>query len=136
MLDTDVISFAVRDPSGSAARQIERHRESVITSVLVESELRFGIARQRASPTGRKFGEVGSRIERLLSRLDIRPYDSAASEHYGQIRAELELAGTPIGALDTLIAAHARSLKATMVTNNGDHFRLVAGLQTANWVRA
>jgi tRNA(fMet)-specific endonuclease VapC len=68
--------------------------------------------------------------------LAILPFDNAAAEAYGALRAELERQGKPIGPLDTLIAAHALSLGVTLVTNNEREFRRVAGLRVANWLAA
>jgi tRNA(fMet)-specific endonuclease VapC len=53
--------------------------------------------------------------------------------HYGEIRSDLEKRGTPIGSLDTMIAAHARALGAVLVTNNVREFSRVEGLQVENW---
>jgi tRNA(fMet)-specific endonuclease VapC len=61
-------------------------------------------------------------------------WDEAAAEHYGLIRSFLEKQGRPIGAMDMMIAAHARSLKATLVSNNAKHFEKIPGLLIANWV--
>ncbi len=60
--------------------------------------------------------------------------DEAAAEHYGALRAALEKVGTPLGAMDMMIAAHARSLGATLVSNDVRHFDRVEGLLVANWV--
>lgn len=66
--------------------------------------------------------------------LEILPYDDHAAREYGNIRSFLEKQGTPIGSLDTLIAAHALALDCTLVTNNHTEFTRVPGLRTANWV--
>jgi tRNA(fMet)-specific endonuclease VapC len=65
---------------------------------------------------------------------DILPFDYNATIEYGIIRADLEKQGTPIGPLDTLIAAHAKSLNYTLVTNNVKEFSRVGGLKLENWV--
>ena len=62
-------------------------------------------------------------------------YDGSAAQAYGRVRALLEKGGTPIGPLDTLIAAHALSLNCTLVTNNEREFARVPGLQVENWAR-
>ncbi len=64
----------------------------------------------------------------------LMPWDDRAADHYVEVRSALQRAGTPIGAFDTLIAAHAKSLNATLVTNNTKHFKFVKGLKLANWV--
>lgn len=66
--------------------------------------------------------------------VEILPFDGRASAEYGMVRAALEKAGAPIGALDTLIAAHAKSLDMTLVTNNTLKFRRIEGLLIEDWL--
>ena len=73
-------------------------------------------------------------VEDFTSRLEVLPYTAKAAQHYGQIRAELERAGTPIGVNDLHIAAHARSEGLVLVTNNLAEFERVSGLRTENWL--
>ena len=61
-------------------------------------------------------------------------WNSEAADQYGAIRTKLEAAGTLIGAMDMMIAAHAKSIKAVLVTNNQKHFTKVKGLKVENWV--
>lgn len=75
----------------------------------------------------------GSRVEDLLETFAVVDFDHAAARHYGQIRADLERKGQKIGPLDLLIAAHARSLGATLVTGNVGEFRRVDGLNVVEW---
>ena len=75
-------------------------------------------------------------VDDFASRLEVVPYTSRASQHYGAIRAVLERAGRPIGVNDLHIAAHARSEGLTLVTNNLAEFERVPGLLTENWVGA
>ena len=70
----------------------------------------------------------------FLSGIQIEPFDSKAAFEYGKIRAALTKKGTPIGANDLLIAAHARSLDLILVTNNTREFERVEGLRLENWV--
>jgi len=74
-------------------------------------------------------------IEHFLVPFDVAEYDYKASLEYGKIRASLEKKGQPIGSLDTLIAAHAKSLEVVLVTNNVKEFERVEGLDVENWVR-
>lgn len=69
----------------------------------------------------------------LLANIDILNFDAAAAESYGEIRAELEKQGTPIGPLDMMIAGHARSLNHIVVTNNIKEFSRIKGLKLENW---
>ena len=73
-------------------------------------------------------------LEMFLAPLMILPFDEDAIWAYGQLRAELERKGTPIGSLDTMIAAHALSLRCTLVTNNTREFAKVPGLTLEKWV--
>ncbi|MEI6622448.1 MAG: PIN domain-containing protein [Actinomycetes bacterium] len=126
LLDTNAITRAVREPTGSVAQHVDRYRPDVITSVIVEAEIRFGIAKKPDS-------RVAARVARYLDALDILPFDSDAADHYGDIRADLERNGQPLDAMDTLIAAHARSLASTVITRNIEHFNRVPNLLWANW---
>jgi tRNA(fMet)-specific endonuclease VapC len=72
-------------------------------------------------------------LEAFLSALEIAPFDDEAAWVYGDIRADLEARGVPIGPLDTQIAAHALSLEITLVSNNLREFERVPGLRCANW---
>lgn len=85
---------------------------------------------------GRQSGSARNRqaLDLFLGPLEILPFDEAALWVYGDLRANLERKGTPIGALDALIAAHALSLQATLVTNNLAEFERIPGLQLDNWV--
>ena len=70
----------------------------------------------------------------LLADIEILPFDTGAAEGYGEIRAELERKGIPIGPLDMMIAGHAKSLGYTVVTNNIKEFDRIDGLRLENWV--
>lgn len=66
--------------------------------------------------------------------MQIIEFNAAASVEYGKIRSNLEKTGNVIGSMDMLIAAHAKSLNLTLVTNNEKEFRRVSGLEVENWV--
>ena len=74
-------------------------------------------------------------MERTLATLEVLPFDAPADIHYGELRTKLEKRGTPIGANDMLIAAHALALGYTLVTDNVREFGRVDGLVIENWVR-
>ena len=69
----------------------------------------------------------------FLSGIAVIPFDAAAAREYGRIRADLKRKGTLIGANDLLIAAQAKSLDVTLVTNNTREFERVEGLKLENW---
>ena len=127
MLDTNVVSDIVRHPGGGVAqRAAALDSGSAAVSVIVAAELRYG-ARRRGSQ------RLTDQLEAVLSAMETLPLEAPADRHYGEIRAELERAGRPIGHNDLLIAAHARALGVTLVTNNTREFRRVTDLAVEDW---
>ena len=129
LLDTNILSDLVKNPSGHAAKRIRAVGEAAIcTSIVVAAELRYGCAR-KGSPA------LTNKVEDILGAIRVLPIGGPADREYGRIRAELEAVGRSIGPNDLLIAAHACALGATMVTANVDEFTRVAGLQVENWLQ-
>ena len=129
LLDTDTLIYILkRRPPDVAARFERLSPEDVGVSVISMAELMFGAEKSHRPARARRA------IERIAEILRVLPFDESAAEVYGRLRARLEGRGTPIGALDTLIAAHALSLRATLVTNNMREFSRVTGLEVENWV--
>ena len=129
LLDTNILSDLVRNPQGRIAGHIARVGEDAIcTSIIVAAELRFGAAKRGSERLARQ-------LERILSVLDVQPFDALADAAYGQLRAHLEASGLRIGGNDMLIAAHALSASRIVVTDNEREFARVAGLQIENWLR-
>ncbi|HEY0302074.1 MAG TPA: type II toxin-antitoxin system VapC family toxin [Rhizomicrobium sp.] len=129
MLDTNFVSDLARNPRAATAQHFRRVGQSDIgTSIVVASELRYGMARQGSTAPSR-------RIEEILQRLFVAPLEHPTDLYYGEIRALLEAAGTPIGYNDTLIAAHAIALGCVLVTDNESEFSRVPGLSVENWRR-
>jgi tRNA(fMet)-specific endonuclease VapC len=95
-------------------------------SAIVTAELRTGLAKVPNPARERKLAD-------FIAVFPVRDFDDAAARHYGEIRANLEERGSLIGPLDVLIAAHARSLDATLVTGNVREFRRVKGLRVRPW---
>ena len=130
LLDTNMISFALRDPLGQVAQRImETPPDLICTSILVECELRFGCEKRNALAILKK-------VEFFLDRIAVLDFGPPAQRAYASLRARLEANGTPIGALDTLIAAHALALDAVLVTNNTAEFARVSGLKQQDWTQA
>ena len=128
MLDTDTCSYLLRErPPQVLARLDAVARNDVALSTVVSAELRYGAARAKSK-------KLTTTIERWLALFVILPWDDAAAQSYARIRVAVEAKGRPIGNLDLLIAAHALSRKATLVTNNTRHFSQVPGLKLENWV--
>jgi tRNA(fMet)-specific endonuclease VapC len=128
MLDTNVISDLIRNPQGKAARRIAKAGEDrICTSIIVAAELRYGCAKRGSK-------RLTKAVEDLLAELDVLPFEAPADAEYGAIRAALEAAGKPIGGNDSLIAAHACAVSATVVSANADEFKRVRGLKVENWL--
>lgn len=127
LLDTDSVSFALRE-HGRVAEQIRAHRPSELgVSAVTLAELRFGAARRG----GRRLHRL---IDAFVGDIAVVPFDAQAAERFGTIAAALRSKGTPIGVLDTMIAAHALELGLTLITHNLAHFRRVRGLEVVDWV--
>jgi tRNA(fMet)-specific endonuclease VapC len=127
MLDTDMVSFALRGIGGVGARLAERRRSQLCLSAITVAELRFGADKRRSAKIHRS-------IHAFLSGIDVLAFDNAAAERFGTIAAALAIAGGPIGQMDTLIAGHALSVGATLITSNQRHFSKVTGLKIESWV--
>jgi tRNA(fMet)-specific endonuclease VapC len=128
LLDTNIISDLIRNPKGKAAKRIAKVGEdSICTSVIVAAELRYGCAKSGSS-------RLLEAVEELLDEINILPFDVPADAEYGGIRAELDAAGKPIGSNDFLIAAHAYTTGATIVTANTSEFKRIRGLAVENWL--
>jgi len=128
MLDTDISSYVIRErPESVRARFHEMDTQQLCLSVVSEAELLYGV-KARGSPRA-----LASTVADFLRRLTVLDWSRTAAEHYADIRAKLESAGTPIGNMDLMIAAHARSAGTVLVTNNEKHFLRVAGLKVENW---
>ena len=129
LLDTTIVSNLIGEPQGRIADRIKIIGESTIcTSIVVAAELRYG-ATKKASR------RLTKQVEAVLAAIDTLPFDSPADEIYGSIRAQLELAGTPIGGNDLIIAAQAVALDLTLVTDNDKEFSRIGGLRVENWLR-
>lgn len=129
LLDTNIVSDLVRNPQGKVALRIGQVGErAVCTSIIVAAELRFGAAKRDSE-------RLTVQVERILSVLDIQPFDAPADMAYARLRVQLEAAGASIGGNDMLIAAQALATDCCVVTDNGREFARVVGLQVENWLR-
>jgi tRNA(fMet)-specific endonuclease VapC len=128
MLDTDMCSYIIREHPASVLKRFQTlAMEQLCVSVVTYAELIYGVERSSSRRINRPV------IEDFVRHLDVMDWDTAAADQYGVIRAELEAAGALIGAMDMMIAAHAKSIKAVLVTNNQKHFNKVRGLKIDNW---
>ena len=127
MLDTDSVSFALRGHGRVAARLLDHRPSELCISSVTLAELRYGADMRRS----RKLHRL---IETFATGVTVEAFDRSAADRFGSVAATLARDGTPIGAFDTLIAAHALALGLTLVTNNSKHFGKVVGLKTENWI--
>lgn len=129
ILDTDICIYLIKR---KPLHVLERLRtfgsgEVAVSSVTV-AELQYGAYKSSRPERNREA------LAEFLLPLEVVSFDESAAVHYGEIRTHLEKQGKIIGAMDLLIAAHARSLSLTLVTNNIQEFQRVPGLQAENWV--
>ena len=128
MLDTNICIYAIKHKPEKVFMHLQQtDPEDVCVSSVTYAELVYGVEKSAAAERNRLA------LSLLLSNIAIMDFDDAAAEEYGKIRAELEKRGTPIGPLDTMIAAHAKALGLTIVTNNVKEFSRVEELEISNW---
>ena len=128
LLDTNTCIFIMKKNSGVIARFKEVKDSGVVISSITLAELELGVSKSQAIERNRNALFAFSTLVNVLS------FDVTAATEYGNIRATLEKKGQPIGILDTLIAAHAKSLNLTLVTNNIREFQRVDGLIIEDWI--
>lgn len=128
MLDTNIVSNLMADQAGRIAKRLFALGDPpTAMSVVVAGEVLFGAERVGSA-------RIRMRFEKLLQFVEVLPLEPSVGERYAVVRADLERRGTPIGANDLFIAAHAMALGATLVTDDGD-FARVEGLAVENWLR-
>ena len=128
MLDTDICSYVMKRSSpGRLARLARTPLPDVCMSVVTRAELLYGV---RGSPHHARDAEA---LRGFLTYVEVLDFPEQAAEDYAEIRSDLKGRGALIGANDLLIAAHARSLGLTLITNNTDGFSRVQGLPLENW---
>jgi tRNA(fMet)-specific endonuclease VapC len=131
MLDTDTCSYIMKRSNDAVLKRLQKVPVSdVCISVITKSELLFGV---EMSPRRR---QDETALTAFLGYVEVLDLPDIASPHYAQIRAALKTLGTMIGANDLFIAAHARSLGLTLVTNNTREFARVPKLVIENWTAA
>lgn len=128
MLDTDICIYLINERDAALRGKFESNASAVRISAITYAELCFGAAHSA------RVEENTRELAAFCLDLEILPFDAAAGNHYGKIREALMQRGQPIGANDLLIAAHARSAGATLVSNNEREFARVPELRTENWL--
>lgn len=130
-LDTNICIYAINRRSANVVRRLAARaaqQDAVAVSAITVAELEYGIAKTEQMERNR------AALERFLTPVDVLAFDATAARHYGDIRRALAARGTPIGPNDLFIAAHARSLGATLISNNPAEFARVPGLLVDNWL--
>ena len=128
LLDTTICIHIINARPAAVLERFRQYRMGEIgVCSVVAAELAYGVIKSGSSRNRQA-------LEMFLAPLIILSFDEAAIWAYGELRAELERRGTPIGSMDTMIAAHALSEKAPLVTNNTREFARVPGLRLENWL--
>jgi len=129
MLDTNAANEAVRGHPAFDARLKALPPGQWCISAVTCSEIRFGVANK---PEAVRLHRI---VDEFLRIVPILPWDAKAANRHGELRADLQARGLPIGDFDEMIAAHALAIGAVVVTDNTRHFSRVPGLALENWLR-
>lgn len=128
LLDTNICVYVMKNEPATIRGRFNRMAEQLAISSVTLGELYFGVEK-----SGRRAENVDT-LEELVARLDVLPFDRKAAAHFGQLRAELERIGKPVGAYDLMIGAQARAEGLIIVTNNMREFERMPGVRAENWV--
>jgi len=129
MLDTDICSCIIKRSSKALLRRLQSVPvREVCISVVTKAELLYGI-----EVSARRHAEEAA-VQLFLRHVELMDFPDEAALHYAKIRADLKARGEMIGANDLFLAAHARALHLTLVTDNTREFRRVRGLSIENWI--
>ena len=128
MLDTNICIYVLKNYPPELREKFNALAEQLCISSITLGELHFG-----AEKSARRAENLAA-IEHFAARLEVLAFADKAAAHYGQLRAELERAGTPCGVHDMQIGGHARSEGLILVTNNLREFTRMPGLRVENWV--
>ena len=128
LLDTDICIYAINRRRPEALERLRTYAVGEVgVSAITYAELRFVVENSARREQNME------RLERFLLPLEVVPLDAEAGRWYGRVRTQLRREGHPIGGNDLLIAAHALSLGATLVTNNVREFERIEGLRLERW---
>lgn len=128
MLDTNICVYIIKKrPERVLQRFMQQSPDNLCISAITLAELEYGIENSSFPERNRLA------LAMFLSGIQVLPFDDAAAEEYGKIRAKLKKAGTPVGANDMLIASHAKAHGLIIVTNNTREFDRIENLNVENW---
>ncbi len=131
LLDTNICIYLIKKKAPSVLKTLRSKRpEEVAISTITQAELEYGIAGSERPDQNR------IALLQFLVPFQLLDFDQLAAVQYGPIRASLEAVGRPIGPMDLLLAAQAKSRDLVLVTNNESEFRRVQGLKVENWTEA
>jgi len=128
LLDTNIFIAALKAVPAARRRLETLPASAILLSPVVLGELETGVEKSAQVERNR------ARLAAIVASLEVPPLDASVSAAYAQLRSRLEKQGTPIGANDLWIAAHALVLGATLVTDNVREFSRVDGLTVENWL--
>jgi tRNA(fMet)-specific endonuclease VapC len=127
MLDTNIVIHVIKRRPVELLEVFNRHVGQMCISFITLAELMHGVEKSAMPDHNLR------QVEDFITRLEVLEYGGKAAAHYGEIRADLERKGTPIGVNDLHIAGHARSEGLTLVSNNLSKFERVDALRLVNW---
>jgi tRNA(fMet)-specific endonuclease VapC len=127
MLDTNIVIHVIKRRPVELLEVFNRHAGQMCISSITLAELMHGVEKSAMPDHNLR------QVEDFITRLEVLEYGGKAAAHYGEIRADLERKGTPIGVNDLHIAGHARSEGLTLVSNNLCEFERVDALRLVNW---
>jgi tRNA(fMet)-specific endonuclease VapC len=128
MLDTNICIYSIGGKHPAIGARFVEHWDALCISSITLAELEFGVAKS-SRPEANRLG-----LDKFMGGIPVMRFGPEQTRIYGEVKAQLSRAGTPIGPLDLLIAAHARSLDLTLVTNKRREFDRVPGLKVENWL--
>lgn len=130
LLDTNIVSYFVKGVNAPLVKRMQRAftAQDIAISAITRAEIRSGLEMMEALDKRRR------RIDLLLTELPVLSWNTEAADQFGRINAHLRRNGTPIGDMDTLIAAHTLAENLTLVTHNTRHFEKVLGLKVEDWM--
>jgi len=128
MLDTNICIYVIKNRPEGLRERFNRLADQLCISAVTLAEIIYG-----AEKSARQIENIKV-VDQFAARLDVLPFGERAATHYGQIRADLERAGHPVGLHDMMIGGHARSEGLTLVSNNVREFQHIEGLRIDNWV--
>lgn len=130
MLDTNTCIALIKRKPVNALQKFNKYQVGDIgISAVTLAELRYGVSKSQHQAKNQ------TALDEFILPLEVAAFDEQATVAYGVLRAALEKQGTPIGPLDTMIAAHALSLSVTLVTNNTREFNRVPKLTVIDWIK-